>query len=156
MLTDCGNNIDLQQYDIVPGGANRATAGAQPALMFVPGSFSTPAAWRGIQKRLPPEYRMVGTSLCGCGATNDTRSTGDLDIDHELRVLARVTAHMVSGPIHLVGRSFGGTVALAAALSRTVKVASLALFEANPVILIRAVGHINAFVLGIAASGSQV
>jgi pimeloyl-ACP methyl ester carboxylesterase len=46
----------------------------------------------------------------------------------------------IGQPVHLVGHSFGGTVALAAALSRTVDIASLSLFEANPIPLIREPG----------------
>jgi pimeloyl-ACP methyl ester carboxylesterase len=55
---------------------------------------------------------------------------------HELRIIEQV-ALRASGPVHLVGHSFGGTVALAAALANCVDVASLALFEANPLALIR-------------------
>lgn len=145
MLTDCDNGIDFQEYGVTPNGVNRVASSAHPALMFVPGSFSTPAAWRGIQKRLSPEYRMVGTSICGYGATTETRSISDLDIEHELRVLERVAAHMGNGPSHLVGHSSGGTVALAAALARTFEIASLALFEANPLTLIREVGDVELF-----------
>ena len=38
--------------------------------------------------------------------------------------------------MHLVGHSFGGTVALAAALANSIDVASLSLFEANPLALL--------------------
>ncbi|PJI97877.1 pimeloyl-ACP methyl ester carboxylesterase [Acidovorax sp. 69] len=145
MQTDRHHKIDFQEYGGKPDGVNGVAGSAHPVVMFVPGSYSTPAAWRGIQKRLPPQYRMVGTSLCGYGATTDSRSVGDLDIDHEVRVLEHVAARMGNGPLHLVGHSFGGTVALAAALSRTVEVSSLALFEANPVTMIRAVGNIDLF-----------
>jgi pimeloyl-ACP methyl ester carboxylesterase len=110
-------------------------AGSGPALVFLPGSYSTPAAWRPIQKLLPAGYRMAGTSLCGYGATEDTRTLADNGIEHEVDVVARVAKH-VGQPIHLIGHSFGGTVALAAALSRRMRVASLSLFEANPLALL--------------------
>ncbi len=110
-------------------------AGAGPTLLFVPGSFSTPAAWRALQKSLPPAYRMVGTSLCGYGATDDTRTLEDCGMAHEVRVV-EAAARRAGGPVHLVGHSFGGTVALATALAGSVEVASLALFEANPLALI--------------------
>ncbi|WP_368801686.1 alpha/beta fold hydrolase [Neoaquamicrobium sediminum] len=42
------------------------------------------------------------------------------------------------GHVHLVGHSFGGTVALAAGLGRAIDVASVSLFEANPLSVLRA------------------
>jgi pimeloyl-ACP methyl ester carboxylesterase len=38
----------------------------------------------------------------------------------------------IDGPVHLVGNSFGGTIALAAAVSRPERVAGMALVEAHP------------------------
>jgi pimeloyl-ACP methyl ester carboxylesterase len=66
--------------------SNLILAGHGPTVLFLPGSYSTPAAWRAAG----------------------------------------------GGPVHLVGHSFGGTVALAAALAGGFGIASLTLFEANP------------------------
>lgn len=112
-------------------------SGSGPALLFLPGSFSTPAAWRPLQKLLPPGWCLAGTSLCGYGATAERRHAADVAMAHEVAVVAEA-ARRLEGPLHLVGHSFGGTVALAAALSGEVEVASLALFEANPLALLLA------------------
>ena len=106
-------------------------SGEGPALLFLPGSYSTPAAWRPLQRLLGPGWRMLTTSLCGYGGTVDTRTWDDCAIEHELR-LVQAVAERVNGPVHLVGHSFGGAIALVAALSGTLRVASLSLFEANP------------------------
>lgn len=118
--------------------------GDGPAIVFVPGSFSTPAAWRGIQKLLPQRYRFVGTSLCGYGETAETRSLDDLGIEHQVKVIETV-AHRIGAPVHLVGHSFGGTIALATALAGTVEIRSIATFEANPLLLLRERGHSELF-----------
>ena len=110
-------------------------SGAGPAVLFLPGSFSTPAAWRPLWKLLPPAWRLAGTSLLGYGATAETRTVADCDMAQEVAVVVEA-ARRLGGPLHLVGHSFGGTVALAAALSGQVEVASLALFEANPLALL--------------------
>ncbi|MCC5860170.1 MAG: alpha/beta hydrolase [Ectothiorhodospiraceae bacterium] len=107
-----------------------------PPVLFLPGSYSTERAWRRVWAHLPGGWRLAATSLCGCGATVETRSPGDSSMDHELAVVAEAVRRLSGGPVHLVGHSFGGMVALAAALSERIPVASLALFEANPVGLI--------------------
>lgn len=122
-------NIDGQDIDCLD-------AGEGPAVLFLPGSYSTTAAWRQVQRHLSPGYRLVTGSLCGYGGTTDTRNRHDFGIAHEMRV-AQALARHIGQPVHLVGHSFGGTVALAAALSRTLDIASLSLFEANPLHMIQ-------------------
>jgi lipase len=109
--------------------------GHGPAILFVPGSFATPAAWRAIQKRLPDGYRTVATSLRGYGITAETRTLDDLGMEHEIEVV-EATAARIGEPVILVGHSFGGTVALASALAGRFPVRAIATFEANPLALI--------------------
>ena len=61
-------------------------------------------------------------------------------IRHEVRVIEAV-ARRIGEPVHLVGHSFGWTVALATALSANIDVLSLTTFEANPLLLIKERGH---------------
>ena len=93
-----------------------------------------------MQKHLPPHYRFVSTSLCGYGETEETRTIDDLDMHHQTRVVEAV-AEKIDAPVHLVGHSFGGTIALATALAGCIDVLSVATFEANPLALIRERGQ---------------
>lgn len=127
MLTVDGRNIDCVE------------SGEGPALLFLPGSYSTTAAWRQVQRLLRPGYRVVTSSLCGYGGTMDTRTQQDFGIQHEVQLVQALARH-IGQPVHLIGHSFGGTVALATALSHTLEIASLTLFEANPMHLIQAHG----------------
>ena len=111
------------------------TSGTGPDVLFVPGSFSTPAAWQNIQKHLPQRYRFLSTSLCGYGGTTETRTLHDNSINHEIEILNHITAS-IQKPIHLVGHSFGGLVCFAAVLIGKLKVKSLTTFEANPITLL--------------------
>jgi len=121
-------NLDGRQVDFVESGE-------ETPILFVPGSFAAPAAWRGIQKLLPQNYRFVATSICGYGNTAETRSLDDLGMDHQLRIVQAV-ADEIGEPFHLVGHSFGGAIALASALPDTLDILSIATFEANPLRMI--------------------
>lgn len=127
MLTLGGRNIDCIE------------SGEGPAVLFIPGAYSTPAAWRQVQRGVAQGRRLVATSLCGYGGTGDSRTAKNFDVGHEVRVVEAVARH-VDAPVHLVGHSFGGMVALAAALSGRIEVVSLALFEANPLALLQSHG----------------
>lgn len=97
-------------------------------LVFVPGSFSTGAAWRPVIRALAGHYRIVTTSLLGYGGTAERRHLDNLSIDTEVEVLAAVLRR-VGGPAHVIGHSFGAHVALACALRTDNPPLSLTLIE---------------------------
>jgi pimeloyl-ACP methyl ester carboxylesterase len=103
--------------------------GSGPALVMVPGSCSTGAAWRPVMKALGDNFRFVTTSLLGYGATAERRTDSDPSVLHEAEVLEAVIAR-AGGNVHLVGHSFGGAVALIAAMRKRVPIASLTVLEA--------------------------
>ena len=124
MIQHNGATIECQQ------------SGDGPAVLFLPGSYSTAAAWRPIQRLLEPRWRMVTTSLRGYGESTDTRSPDDCGMQHEVELVEALCRH-IGQPVHLVGHSFGGTIALAAALAATVPLASLSMFEGTPLDILR-------------------
>lgn len=107
-------------------------SGDGPALLFVPGAYSTAAAWRGVVGALQGRYRTILTSLPGYGGSSDPRELDDpapgLIGDFLAAVVDRIGA-----PVHLVGHSFGGLCVLSGVLSGAVRPLSLITFEANPV-----------------------
>ncbi len=114
--------------------------GEGPTLLLVPGSFSTGAAWRPVMKRLAGRFRMVTTSLPGYGGTAERRSGGADDIDRLAEAIEAV-AERAGGPVHLVGHSFGGCVAMAVAVRQRVELSGLTMFEANPGDVLRIAGE---------------
>ena len=95
-------------------------SGSGTNIVFVPGSFSTSAAWRGIQERLINEYQFKSTSLCGYGETTESRTLSDNNIEHEIEVLLNIVEQLCQ-PVHLMGHSFGGLVCFAAALRKKIE-----------------------------------
>jgi pimeloyl-ACP methyl ester carboxylesterase len=122
------------------GCIDYAESGSGPTVVLVPGSCSTGAAWRPIMAQWGNSFRCVTTSLLGYGGTAERRTTADASIDHEAEALEMVVRR-AGGPIHLVGHSFGGMVALAVALRKRVPIASLTIIEAPVAMLLRECGE---------------
>jgi Predicted hydrolases or acyltransferases (alpha/beta hydrolase superfamily) len=106
-------------------------SGEGPAVVLVPGSCSTGAAWRPVIAQWQNGFRCVTTSLLGYGGTVERRIALDADIAHEAEVLEAVIRRAAC-PVHLVGHSFGGLTALAVALRGRVQLLSLTIAEALP------------------------
>jgi pimeloyl-ACP methyl ester carboxylesterase len=111
--------------------------GAGPTIVLVPGSCSTGAAWRPVIADLNGQFRCVTTSLLGYGGTDERRTASDPAICHEAEALESVI-RKAADPVHLVGHSFGGLVALVVALRRQVPLASLVIAEAPAMEILRA------------------
>jgi pimeloyl-ACP methyl ester carboxylesterase len=124
MIDDAGGSIDYDE------------CGAGPTVVLVPGSCSTGSAWRPVIAAWEGRFRCVTTSLLGYGRTAERRTGEDRCISHEAEILESVI-RKTGGPVHLVGHSFGGVVALAVALRNRVPLASLAIVEAPAVELLR-------------------
>ena len=124
----------------VSGCIDYDECGTGPAIVLVPGSCSTGAAWRPIISDLSSRFRCVTTSLLGYGGTVERRTASDPSISHEAEVLELVI-RKAGGPVHLVGHSFGGLVALVVALRNQVPLSSLAILEAPAMELLQAEGE---------------
>jgi pimeloyl-ACP methyl ester carboxylesterase len=135
MIEDAGLRIDYDEY------------GHGPTIVLVPGSCSTGAAWRPVMNAWNGRFRCVTTSLLGYGGTAERRRAGDASITHELAAVELVI-RKTGGPVHLVGHSFGGLVALAVALGDRARLASLTVLEVPAAGLLRENGehaHYQAF-----------
>ena len=114
--------------------------GSGPTLVLVPGSCSTGLAWRPVVKALDGKFRCVTTSLLGYGQTAERRLDGDPAVELDVEILERVIRKAAAGgeAVHLVGHSFGGSVALLVAMRKRVPIASLTVLEAPIPSLLRA------------------
>jgi len=129
------------------GRIDYAETGDGHAIVFVPGSCSTGAAWRPVIASLGPGFRCATTSLLGYGGTEERRPPVDPPIDIEADIVEAVLRRAGSQafPVHLVGHSFGGLVSLAVALRRQVPLASLTICEAPAMEILRATGDDAAY-----------
>ena len=75
------------------GDIDYAEEGSGPTIVFVPGSWDTRAAWRGMIPLLRDRFRIVTTSLLGYGGTKERRTTTDTSIDREAEIVEAVVRH---------------------------------------------------------------
>lgn len=132
----------FEMIEDVRGRIDYDESGAGPTLVLVPGSCSTGAAWRPVIGAWGNQFRCVTTSLLGYGGTAERRTARDATIAHEADMLEAVIRR-AGGPVHLVGHSFGGMVALAVALRNQASVASLAIVEAPAAEILRECGELE-------------
>ncbi len=97
--------------------------GAQDALLLHC-SLASSDAWRGVAGHLADDLTMTALDFPGHGKSADWNRAGDY------HTLCRdVAAGFLTRPMHLIGHSFGATVALRLAVERPDMVRSLTLIE---------------------------
>ncbi len=103
--------------------------GQGPPLVFIHGSFATLSSWKKIIAPFSPYYRCIAIKLPGhCGLADPTDFAAPT-VQTELAIIEQVINSLTHQPIHLIGHSYGGVVALALALKGSVEIAQLSLFE---------------------------
>ena len=104
--------------------------GSGTAVLALHGSASSRRLWQPLAAALIGSYRVIAPDLHGYGETSPWTPGDSAARDIELAV---ALARQVRGPLHLVGHSYGGVVALEAAAALGTRLASLTLIE--PVVL---------------------
>jgi pimeloyl-ACP methyl ester carboxylesterase len=91
-------------------------------------SMSSSRQWDGLMKRLQNTYRVTALDLHGYGDGPQLAAGTAFSLDREVEILADTVAE-TDAPIHLVGHSYGGAVAIKAAQTYGHRVRSLTLYE---------------------------
>ena len=103
-------------------------AGSGPAVLCLHCSASSSGQWRPLMERLAGRHRVIAPDLYGCGKSPAWPGERPMWIDDQIELLA--SAFERAGErFHLVGHSYGGAIALKAALSLRPRLASLVLYE---------------------------
>jgi pimeloyl-ACP methyl ester carboxylesterase len=100
-------------------------AGA-PVLLLHSGGFSS-RQWRRLAQALAPSYRVLVPDLLGYGASSPIGAGEPFDYREDVDAVAAIAGG--EAPLHVVGHSYGGLLALQLALKNPGAVRSLALYE---------------------------
>jgi lipase len=103
-----------------------ASQGEGAPVVALHGSASTEAQWRTLTGYLSGRFRVMTPDLAGYGRS--ARPLGPQNLATEAAFL-RPVLDATGGPVHLIGHSFGGAVALAVAVMMPERVRSLTLIE---------------------------
>ena len=114
---------------------NGVTDPAAPTLLLLHSSGATHRQWRPLIAQLGQSWRILAPDLFGYGDTpmpqSGSRSSSPRRsiVQDELDLLGALLQQQSTGPVHVVGHSYGGAVALELALQHSGRIASLAVYE---------------------------
>ncbi|MER9179611.1 alpha/beta hydrolase [Mesorhizobium sp. M0767] len=92
--------------------------------------------WRSLAERLDDSYRLIAPELIGAPGGGTWTGAGAFHLTDEAAGILEMIDHH-DGPVHLVGHSYGGGLALHIAAVRPDRPASLSLYEPSAFHLLR-------------------
>jgi len=135
--------------------------GSGSPIVFIHGSYATTSTWKKIVQQLSLTHHCISIKLPGHCGMPDPDDLELPNINTELDMIESVISTLTDQPIHLIGHSFGGVVALALALKGKVKIDELTLFEPVSTWVFESVGdkamtaQVNEFIQGYRQSISN-
>lgn len=107
-------------------------AGRGPLLVLLHGFTGSVDNWRPHFPALATRYRVLAVDLLGHGRTSAPATPARYAMDAAAADLATLLARLAPEPVHLLGYSMGGRLALYVALAYPAQVKSLYLESASP------------------------
>jgi pimeloyl-ACP methyl ester carboxylesterase len=105
-------------------------------VVLLHGGISSSRQWRSLIDRLSGRYRLLAPDFIGQGGTTNWDRERPFGFHDEWR-LVEAMFDMVDGPVHLVGHSYGGWIAVDGALGVLDRLKSLTLIEPSAFHLLR-------------------
>jgi len=110
--------------------------GTGEPVVLIHCSTASSKEWRSLCKVMGDDFRAVMPDQWGCGHSDPWTGNGAFDLGSEAAPVLEIMQNL-GGPVHLVGHSYGGGVALRIARQRPDLVRSLTLIEPSAFHLLR-------------------
>ncbi len=115
--------------------------GAGETVLLLHSAGNTGAQWNALGDALGDGFRLLAPDLYDCGATSAWMQDREMGYDDVGRLLSPLLKQ--NGPLHLVGHSFGGGVALRLAVAHPECLRTLTLVEPGAYQLLQEAGRDN-------------
>jgi pimeloyl-ACP methyl ester carboxylesterase len=115
----------------------------QPVIA-IHSSVSANRQWRTLTETVRDRYRVLAVNLFGYGETTPWPGTSPQSLYAQAQLILALWEEL-RGRVHIVGHSFGASVALKAAMLLGSQVGTLVLLEPNPFYLLKQGGRTKAF-----------
>ncbi len=102
--------------------------GSGPSIVCMHANAGTSGQWRALMDLAAPKFRIFAVDSYGAGKSPEWPSDRVIRLEDEAALLEPVLAR-AGTPVALVGHSYGGAIALIAALAHPARVRALVLYE---------------------------
>lgn len=120
--------MDAASHTAPRSSVHVRSAGQGPGVLCLHANASNSGQWRGLMELLAPAYRVLAADLYGAGRSPEWPSPREIALADEVALLAPALEQAGERCV-LIGHSYGGAVALKAALAHPRQVRALALYE---------------------------
>ena len=103
--------------------------GSGSPIVFIHGSFANTSSWKSMVSQLSVNHQCILIKLPGHCGTPDPDDSTYPTVETELAIVEQVVSLLTDQPIHIVGHSYGGVVALAQVLKGNLNLSQVTLFE---------------------------
>lgn len=110
------------------GVFHREAGAAGPGVVCLHSNASSSSQWRGLMEALAPKFHVLAPDSYGAGKSPPWPGDRPITLRDEVELLEPVFAR-ADDPFTLVGHSYGGAIALVAAITQSRRIRALALYE---------------------------
>jgi len=116
-----------------------ANGRARPVVIALHCSGASGRQWRQLGETVGDSIELIAPDFFGCGARGQWSGERPFALADEAALVVDII-DACAGPVHLVGHSYGGGVALRAAVERSTRIASLSLYEPTAFSILKTMG----------------
>jgi lipase len=135
----------MPQLSVQGARVSYTEQGSGAAIVLLHAGGSSSRQWLKTARLLEDGFRVIAPDLWGFGGTGMWSGKDPLTHDHQAMLVAAAIDQLAIGPVHLVGHSYGGAVALRLALKQPELVKKLILIEPILMRLLELAGDDRAF-----------